>query len=148
MNLEPLCCWSIILISSSQLDFKSKPLADRVNVVMSRDRVRTKVDKTGEMKAFSQTAISNNQAIVEYCRTSMAALSGGTAGILGLPTLYGFLFYGVSVVMLWLMILWKAGSSWRKYFGSRQSLLTNGFFGQMFTYVLFWTFLYGMVHVY
>ena len=28
---------------------------------MSRDRVRTKVDKSGEVKAFSQTAISNNQ---------------------------------------------------------------------------------------
>merc|ERR1719422_764262 len=115
---------------------------------MSRDRVRTKVDKSGEVKAFSQTAISNNQAILEYCRTSMAALSGGTAGILGLPTLYGFLFYGVSVVILWLLILYKAGRTWKKFFGSRQSLLTNGFFGQMFTYVLFWTFLYGMVHVY
>ena len=115
---------------------------------MSRDRVKTKLDKTGEVKAFSQTAISNNQAVVEYCRTSMAALSGGAAGILGLSTLYGFAFYAVCVVVLWLMILWKAGSSWKKYFGSRQSLLTSGFFGQMFTYVLFWTFLYGMVHVY
>jgi hypothetical protein len=28
----------------------------------------------------------------------MAALSGSTAGILGLPTLYGFAFYVVSVV--------------------------------------------------
>ena len=42
----------------------------------------------------------------------------------------------------------QAGGSWRKFFGSRQTLLTNGFFGQMFTYLLFWTFLYGMVHVY
>jgi hypothetical protein len=49
---------------------------------------------------------------------------------------------------LWLMLLWKAGLHWNKFFGSRQQLLTNGFFGQMFTYVLFWTFLYGMVHVY
>merc|ERR1712008_85744 len=113
-----------------------------------RDRVKTKLDKTGEVKAFSQTAISNNQAVVEYCRTSMAALSGGAAGIMGLSTLYGFAFYAVSVVVLWLMILWKVGSEWKKFFGSRQSLLTSGFFGQMFTYVLFWTFLYGMVHVY
>ena len=115
---------------------------------MSRDRVITKLIKTGEVKAFSQTAILSNQAVVEYCRTSMAALSGGAAGIMGLSTLYGFSFYAVSVVVLWLMILWKAGSSWKKYFQSRQSLLTNGFFGHMFTYVLFWTFLYGMVHVY
>jgi len=28
----------------------------------------------------------------------MAALSGSTAGILGLPTLYGFAFYALSVV--------------------------------------------------
>ena len=88
---------------------------------MSRDRVKTKVDRSGEVdfgtllfhqsflqvKAFSQTAISNNQAVVEYCRTSMAALSGGTAGILGLSTLYGFAFYGISVVTLWLLVLWK-----------------------------------------
>ena len=86
---------------------------------MSRDRVRTKVDKSGEMKAFSQTAITNNQAIVEYCRTSMAALSGGTAGILGLPTLYGFLFYGVSVVMLSSSAKCKASRSFPCSVGSR-----------------------------
>ncbi|XP_023330406.1 ER membrane protein complex subunit 6 [Eurytemora carolleeae] len=112
------------------------------------DKVRTKLDKTGEVKAYSQTAMANNHAVIDYCRTSMAALSGSTAGILGLPTLYGFGFYAVSVFVLWLLMLWKAGVNWKKYFGSRQQLLTNGFFGQMFTYVLFWTFLYGMVHVY
>ena len=35
--------------------------------------------------------------ILMLFRTSMAALSGSTAGILGLPTLYGFGFYAVSV---------------------------------------------------
>ena len=62
------------------------------------DKVKTKLDKSGDVKAFSQTAIVNNNAVIEYCRTSMAALSGSTAGILGLPTLYGFGFYGFSVV--------------------------------------------------
>jgi len=112
------------------------------------EKVRTKMDKSGEVKAFSQTAMANNHAVIEYCRTSLAALSGSTAGILGLSTLYGFGFYVISVLVLWLMMLWKAGVNWKKYFVSRQQLLTNGFFGQMFTYVLFWTFLYGMVHVY
>jgi len=112
------------------------------------EKVRTKMDKSGEVKAFSQTAMANNHAVIEYCRTSLAALSGSTAGILGLSTLYGFAFYVISVLVLWLMMLWKAGVNWKKYFVSRQQLLTNGFFGQMFTYVLFWTFLYGMVHVY
>ena len=44
-------------------------------------RVRTKVDKlSGERIAYSDIAIRNNSAIIEYCRTSMAALSGATSG--------------------------------------------------------------------
>ena len=35
---------------------------------MSRDRVKTKLDKTGEVKAFSQVAMSNNHAVIDYCR--------------------------------------------------------------------------------
>lgn len=69
-------------------------------------------------------------------------------GILGLTGALGFLFYIVAVLGLWCMLLMKSGSNWQKYFISRQSLLTNGFLGGLCTYVLFWTFLYGMVHVY
>ncbi|XP_043281653.1 ER membrane protein complex subunit 6 [Venturia canescens] len=111
-------------------------------------KVRTKQDKTGEIIAYSEGAVRNNAAVVEYCRISMAALSGGMAGLLGLTSLYGFGFYIFAVVGLWAMLLIKAGGQWKKYFISRYSLLTNGFFGGLFTYVLFWTFLYGMVHVY
>lgn len=46
-------------------------------------------------------AIRNNAAIVEYCRTSMAALSGGTSGLLGLTGFYGFGFYMFAVLGLW-----------------------------------------------
>lgn len=41
---------------------------------------KTKADKSGNAVAYSETAIRNNLSIVEYCRTSMAALSGCTAG--------------------------------------------------------------------
>uniref|UniRef100_D3TNP1 ER membrane protein complex subunit 6 n=1 Tax=Glossina morsitans morsitans TaxID=37546 RepID=D3TNP1_GLOMM len=98
--------------------------------------------------AYSESAIRNNTSVVEYCRTSMAAIAGSAAGILGLSGLMGFLFYFVSVLILWLLVLKKSGTQWRKYFISRQSLLTNSFMGALCTYVLFWTFLYGMVHVY
>lgn len=77
----------------------------------------------------------------------MAALGGGTAGILGLTSLYGFVFYLFCTVALWvsdfnrlyliffsltellclqLFLLIKAGPEWEKYFTSRRSLLTNG----------------------
>jgi len=112
-------------------------------------RVRTRVDKgTGEVVAYSDVAVRNNMAIVEYCRTSMAALAGATAGLLGLTGLLGFLFFLASGVTLWMLLLLKAGQNWNKYFVSRQSLLTSGLFSGLFTYILCWTFLYGMVHVY
>lgn len=110
-------------------------------------KIKTKQEK-GEIIAYSEAAVMNNAAVVEYCRISMAALSGGTAGLLGLTGLYGFGFYIFAVFGLWAMLLLKAGGQWKKYFISRRNLLTSGFFGGLFTYVLFWTFLYGMVHVY
>lgn len=41
---------------------------------------KTKTDKGASAIAYSESAIRNNLSIVEYCRTSMAALSGCTAG--------------------------------------------------------------------
>lgn len=43
-------------------------------------RVKTRELKTGEIVAYSESAMRNNASAVEYCRTSMAALSGSTAG--------------------------------------------------------------------
>lgn len=102
-----------------------------------------------EKVAYNELAIRYNLSQVEYVRTSMAALSGCTAGLLGLTGLYGATFYIFAVTSLWLMVLFKAGfNTWKNYFISRKGLLTNGFFGHLFTYILCWTFIYGMVHVY
>lgn len=37
-------------------------------------------DNKSEPVAYSEVALRNNAVVVEYCRTSMAALSGSTAG--------------------------------------------------------------------
>ena len=107
-----------------------------------------KEGQKGSEVVYSPTAMATNHNIIEYCRTSMSALSGSTAGIIGLTSLYGFIFYFFMAVALWLIIVLKVGSNWNKYFTSRRQILTNGLFGGLTTYVLFWTFLYGMVHVY
>ncbi|XP_018578439.1 ER membrane protein complex subunit 6 [Anoplophora glabripennis] len=105
--------------------------------------------KNEPVVAYSELAIRNNLSIVEYCRTSVAAVSGCTAGVLGLTGGYGALFFILAVTSFWLMLLCKAGiDSWKKFFTSRKSLLVNGIFGHFFTYILCWTFIYGMVHVY
>ncbi|XP_070553802.1 ER membrane protein complex subunit 6-like isoform X2 [Ptychodera flava] len=101
-----------------------------------------------ENLAYSEAALRGNKSVMDYCRTSMSALSGATAGVLGLTGLYGFIFYVIASLCLTFMLVLKAGSGWNKYFRSRTPLLTNGFMGGLFTYILFWTFLYGMVHVY
>lgn len=97
---------------------------------------------------YNDSAIKRNGAIVDYCRTSGAVIGGATAGILGLTGLYGFLFYFVYSVLLSVMLAVKAGRNSSKYFQSSSSLWFNGVLGGLFTYVLLWTFLYGMVHVY
>lgn len=131
---------------------------------MAIGKMKAKTDKSGglllicvlvvfnfvaELIAYSDVSLRNNAAVVEYCRTSMAALSGGTAGLLGLTGFYGFGFYLFAVFGLWvscgefalvLLIFWffqallllKAGSDWEKYFVNRKSLLTGGFIGGLF----------------
>ncbi|KAG8193510.1 hypothetical protein JTE90_003722 [Oedothorax gibbosus] len=111
-------------------------------------RMRFRREKGGEVVAYSEGAVRHNAVLLEYCRTSMAALSGSAAGVVGLTGLLGFAFYGLTAAALWLFLLAKAGAKWDTFFRSRTQLLTSGFFGGLITYILFWTFLFGMVHVY
>ena len=101
-----------------------------------------------EETVYNDSAIKRNAAIVDYCRTSGAVIGGATAGVLGLTGLYGFLFYFAYSVVLSVMLAVRAGRNSSKYFQSSSSIWFNGVLGGLFTYVLLWTFLYGMVHVY
>jgi len=110
-------------------------------------RIRSRTEK-GEQVMYNELAIRSNAAIIEYCRISMAALAGGTAGIMGLTSIWGIGFFFCSGLLLWLLLLVKAGTHWQQYYVSRKALLMSGLTSGLTTYILFWTFLYGMVHVY
>ena len=97
---------------------------------------------------YNERQVRRNASIVDYCRTSGAAISGAAAGILGLTGLNGFAFFVIFSIALSLMLAMKAGPGWDKFFTSRRQLWFDGMVGGLFTYVLLWTFLYGMVHVY
>ena len=97
---------------------------------------------------YNERAVRRNAAIIGYCRTSGAVISGIAAGVLGLTGLYGFGFFILFSLLLSLNLSLKAGSEWNKYFISRRQLWLDGVIGGLFTYILVWTFLYGMVHVY
>lgn len=123
-------------------------LLDQHFPVKARAKMAAVVAKREGPQFISEVAVRGNAAVLDYCRTSVSALSGATAGILGLTGLYGFIFYFLSSFLLSLLLILKAGRRWNKCFKSRRPLFTGGLVGGLFTYVLFWTFLYGMVHVY
>jgi len=97
---------------------------------------------------YSDTAVRFNENSLEQCRTSVSALSGCVAGIIGLTSYKGFLFYGFSMLLLSLLIFVFIRHEHRKFFTGLNHVFVNGFLNGLLTYVLFWTFLYGMVHVY
>ncbi|CDW55583.1 Rab5ip and Ribosomal S4 and S4 domain containing protein [Trichuris trichiura] len=97
---------------------------------------------------YSDGAVRNNYAVLEYSRTCQAAASGVAAGILGLTGLNGFMFYCLCAFVQSAVWCWKAGFHLSDYFTHPSAVLTHGVLGGLFTYVLFWTFLYGIVHVY
>ncbi|XP_057302595.1 ER membrane protein complex subunit 6-like [Hydractinia symbiolongicarpus] len=101
-----------------------------------------------DIEAYSPYAIRNNLALVEYCRAFLALMSGSAAGILGLTGLYGFAFYGIVSLAMSILLALKTQSKYDRYFLTKMHVWTNGVFGELFTYLLVWTFMYGMIHVF
>ncbi len=97
---------------------------------------------------YNEMNIRQNLSILEYSRTFQAAASGGAAGILGLTSLYGFIFYIICLLIQSPLWYAKAGGDCQDYFLQKGTIVSYSVLGGLFTYVLFWTFLYGMVHVY
>lgn len=97
---------------------------------------------------FNEVAVMQNLASVDYCRIFTALLSGSTAGILGLTGLYGFIFFFIANGLGGVFILHKYSAQYRQYFKQLYIVFSHGLFGSLLTYILFWTFLYGLVHVY
>ncbi|KAK3578056.1 hypothetical protein CHS0354_039612 [Potamilus streckersoni] len=96
--------------------------------------VKTKRVKK-DFTVYNELAMRQNSFVLEYSRTSMSALSGAAAGILGLTGLYGFIFFFIMAFVLSFLLLLKAGSNWNKYFPSRKVLFLNGQFGGLFIFI-------------
>jgi hypothetical protein len=107
-----------------------------------------KSKKYDSNQVLSEMSIRYNDYLLDYCQTSMSALSGCAAGIMGLTGLYGFLFYFVASLSLSIIILLSMGTNTNKYFLSKMNILFGTLWSGIQTYLLFWTFMFGMVHVY
>ncbi|KRY83083.1 U3 small nucleolar ribonucleoprotein IMP3 [Trichinella pseudospiralis] len=128
---------------------KSRPNCRESNFFNSEDSAKKNKRPQGDCDAvFSEWAVRNNFSVLEYSRTCQAAASGVAAGILGLTGLAGFVFYFLCALVQSCVWYWKTDCRWKDYFPNFSTILLHGLFGGLFTYVLFWTFLYGIVHVY
>lgn len=105
-------------------------------------------DSVLEKSVRNERSSRHNSSLLEYGRTSIAVISGVTAGILGLTGIYGFALYIVYSLALSIILAIKVGSNWSIYFPTWRSVWIDGVLGGLFTYVLLWTFVYGMIHVF
>ena len=101
-----------------------------------------------EFEKYNPAAIRNNINVVDYSRAFLAVISGSSAGILGLTGLQGFIFYFALSILMSILLVYKTGQNWDRYFLSRWTIWSSGILGELFTYVLVWTFMYGMIHVF
>ncbi|KAI8588204.1 Rab5-interacting protein-domain-containing protein [Geranomyces variabilis] len=101
------------------------------------------------MPRHSQLALRTNMSTLQYARSSLAFVSGAAAGILGLHGwLHGFLFYLACSATLSVLLWLRAGCQPSKFFPTADALWLNEVSGNAFSYLLFWTLAYGLVHVY
>ncbi|CAG8462406.1 6756_t:CDS:1 [Funneliformis caledonium] len=91
--------------------------------------------------------VVHNTKTITFIRSSMSAINGSAAGILGLTGYSGFIFYALTALFTSFLI-WSVKTNTHPgiYFRNGSDVWTEGVFGGLFSYVLFWTLLYGIVH--
>uniref|UniRef100_A0A7S4JIP4 ER membrane protein complex subunit 6 n=1 Tax=Paramoeba aestuarina TaxID=180227 RepID=A0A7S4JIP4_9EUKA len=98
---------------------------------------------------FDQMAYNSNVKTISRGRTALSLVLGGAAGVLGLTGLKGILFYFIlSVLILGVGFLLKTQSSPHTFVPALASYFLIGVFESMMSYLLFWTLVYDMVHVF
>ena len=98
---------------------------------------------------FSQEPFLFNLNNLAWLRAVMAIVSGICAGILGLESLWGFMFYLATSVLLSASIwITRINGQPELYFNNLSSLMIHDVFPNLVSFVLFWTLFYGLMHVY
>ncbi|KAL9931185.1 hypothetical protein V8E36_009952 [Tilletia maclaganii] len=102
--------------------------------------------------------LAYNAKQIYFLRSTALSLAGASAGVLGLRNLSGFYFFGLTLLLTnALLLVYNARSQPRKYIphmgpeASRPGLVGLALQGgqeNLFSFVLWWTFWFGIVHVY
>ncbi|BGP32283.1 hypothetical protein JCM10296v2_004064 [Rhodotorula toruloides] len=91
----------------------------------------------------------HNQRALYYVKSTTACIAGSVAGILGLTNLHGFvLFFVTSFGVGALYSAVNCGMKPGRYFPKASEPLLSGTLGNCFSFILFWTLFYSLVHIY
>ena len=101
-----------------------------------------------KMAGFSRERIAANTRVLTFARTLVAAFAGASAGILGLETYAGFLFYFAANLVGSALLFFAMHTKPSKYLVSPNSVWTEAATSGFMTYLLVWTLVYNLVHVY
>eukprot|EP01119_Soliformovum_irregulare_P019177 TRINITY_DN601_c0_g1_i1.p1 TRINITY_DN601_c0_g1~~TRINITY_DN601_c0_g1_i1.p1 ORF type:complete len:121 (-),score=20.22 TRINITY_DN601_c0_g1_i1:74-406(-) len=89
-----------------------------------------------------------NEAVAMNIRNGISILGGGVAGVLGLTGVYGFLAYFLTYGLIVVLFSLKMNHNTTKYFPSASGLFWDGLWQGLLSYILFWTLMYDIVHIY
>jgi len=90
----------------------------------------------------------NNDAIT-YCRILLGILTGLVCGVLGITGwLAGFTTYLLTSQLITLAIYYRYRNDWPSYFQNVWSLVLDGVSSGSMSFLMFWTLMYNIVHVY
>jgi hypothetical protein len=103
-----------------------------------------------DVEFFSMEIMKANEEVVDFTHTAMCVISGCIAGVLGLTGLTGFaLMVSLYLVTAAALLVFKLRFNVKAYFNlSTPGFLIYGLFGQLLSFILFWTLAYGLVHIY
>lgn len=97
---------------------------------------------------FVQSHVMHNARQLQYIRSCFSAIAGSAAGILGLQNMNGFLFYGVSWLVLSLLLVVTRPSTSKYFIHGYKEVVIDGALSGLLSYILFHTLCYGLVHLY
>ncbi|KAM3338114.1 ER membrane protein complex subunit 6 isoform X2 [Capsicum galapagoense] len=136
---------SIVLSLFRFLELQKVVMAGHDNLNGSTDKSSSGMD---DLPTFNAENMQNNMKVILYSRTFMAIIGGVIAGILGLTSLAGFIFYFLVMAITSAALMTNAKFSIHSYFDSWNRIVLDGFFGGLMSFVLFWTFVYDIVHIF
>eukprot|EP00744_Colponema_vietnamica_P006470 GILI01009394.1.p1 GENE.GILI01009394.1~~GILI01009394.1.p1 ORF type:complete len:126 (-),score=16.55 GILI01009394.1:294-671(-) len=105
-------------------------------------------EETSTEDLFSPERIMHNSRVIAFSRNFGAIVGGCCVGILGLGFAGGFLlFFAIQLVVSFGLYM-KADCDSTPFFKSPSSIWTEGLTGGLMSFIMFWTLLNGIVHIY